>query len=109
VGLDDPVYFQQKCFYYELLNAPALPEHAFGMDIQLKMFGLDDADNPGLFPCLRFSGLAVRQMPFGIALGKSPFVPAVGIHQKKFDGGRPLAVAHRSYLQRQCNSWQPVK
>jgi hypothetical protein len=52
-------YFQQESLHDEFLGATALRGDAFGVEVEVKMLGLDDADGPGLFQRLALGGLAV--------------------------------------------------
>jgi hypothetical protein len=52
-------YFQQESLHDEFLDATALRGDAFGVEVEVKMLGLDDADGPGLFQRLALRGLAV--------------------------------------------------
>jgi hypothetical protein len=48
--------FHQKSFYHILLHAAGLPEHALGVNVNVKMAGLDDADGSSFFSGFAFCG-----------------------------------------------------
>src|SRR6202040_2454888 len=78
--------FHQKSFYHIFLHAARLPEHSLGVNVNVKMAGLDDADGSSFFSGFAFCGLAVREAGLGGSLGECPLVAAVGMNQQEIDG-----------------------
>src|SRR5436309_126784 len=95
------VDFHQESFDHVFLHAGGLPEHSLGMDVEMKVARLDDAESPSFLHGLAFGGLAVRQAGVCRSLGESPLVTAVGINQKELDRRAAPAITDRRYLQRQ--------
>jgi len=56
-----------------------LPENAFGVDVDVKVPGFDDADGASFFPGFPFCSLAVGKPGLGRSFGKRPFAAAVGV------------------------------
>src|ERR1700683_234907 len=83
------------------MHATRLPEHALGVDVEMKMARFNGAQSAGFFGGLALGGLAVREPGLRRSFGKGPLISAVGVHQQEFHGGATLAVTDRGHLQRQ--------
>src|ERR1019366_890173 len=55
----------QKSFDHVFLHAAGLPEDALGVNVDVEMAGLDDADGARFFLGFAFRGLAVREAGVG--------------------------------------------
>ena len=55
------VDFHQKGLDHKLLHAAGLPEHALGMNVEMKVSRLDRAQSAGFFCGFALGGLAVRE------------------------------------------------
>src|ERR1022692_3880252 len=73
----------QEGFDDILLHASGLPEHAFGMNVNVEVSRLDEADGARFFFGFALGGLAVREARFGGSLGKCPLAAAIGVDQQK--------------------------
>src|SRR5258706_16106524 len=93
--------FQQKGFDHKLLHAAGLPEHALGVNVEMKVSWLDVAQGPTFFRGFALGSLAVREAGLRRSFGKGPLVSAIGVHQEEFHCFAPLAITDRGYLQRQ--------
>ena len=94
--------FQEEGFDHEFLNTGWLPEDSLGVDVDVKMPGLDSAPDPSFFQGLALGGLTVREVRFGRPLGKGPLAVAIGADQQELYGRTLAAIAYGGYLQRQC-------
>src|ERR1043165_8435434 len=99
-------YFHQKSFNCELLYAGRFPENPFRVSVDVEVTRLDMAMRAGFFPGFFLCCLTMRHVGLCSALGKCPFVAAVGIYQQEFHRNTSTTVAHRSYLERQSEFGQ---
>src|SRR4029077_12510497 len=94
----------QEGFDYEFLHSSGLPEHTFGMEIDVEVARLDEADGSSFFLGLTLGGLAVRKVGLGTSLGEGPLVAAIGINHKELNGRAAPAITDRSHLK-----WQSLR
>src|ERR1019366_5158915 len=73
----------QESFDHVFLHAAGLPEDALGVNVDVEMAGLDDADSARFFFGFAFGGLAVREAGVGGSLGKCSLAAAVGMDPQK--------------------------
>ena len=99
--------FHQKSFYHIFLHTAGLPEHSLGVNVNVKMAGLDDADGSRFFSGFAFCGPAMREARLGGSLGKCPLVAAIGMNQQKLDVRIYPPVADGSHLQGQRKTRNP--
>ena len=85
IGPAQLVDFHQEGFDHKFLHAARLPEHAFGVDVKMKVARLDGAESAGFFRCFALCGLAMREARLGRSFGEGPLVSAVGVHQQKLN------------------------
>ena len=95
------VDFHQKSFHHKFLHAAGLPEHPFGVNVEMKVARLDGAESAGFFRGFALGGLAVREARFRRSLGEGPLISAVGVDQQELHRGAALAVTDCGHLQRQ--------
>ncbi len=97
IGPAGLLYFHQKCLHYVFLHASALPEDAFGMNVDVEVTRLDDSDGAGFLAGLALRSLAVREAVFRRPLWERPLATAVGVDEQKLGVRVTASVANRGY------------
>src|ERR1700722_1115397 len=98
IGTARLVDFHQKSLDHKFLHSAWLPEHALGMNVEMKMSRLDRAQRSGFFCSLTLRRLAVREPCIDGSFGECPLISAIGIHQQKFHSPSTHTEAHCSDL-----------
>lgn len=99
-GLTRVPDFHQECFDYIFLHTPGLPEDPLGVNVDVEMAGLDDADSSRFFSGLAFGGLTMRKAGLRCTFRKRPLAAAIGMNKKKFDTRIHPPIAHSGDLKR---------
>ncbi len=90
--------FHQKCLHHVFLHASALPENAFGVNVNVEVTWLDDSDCAGFFLGFALGGLTVRKARFRSAFRERPLATAVGVNEQKLGVRGAASVANGGYL-----------
>src|SRR5258706_1337260 len=75
------MHFHQKGFDHKLLHAAGLPEHALGVNVEMKVSWLDVAQSPTFFRGFALGSLAVREAGFRGSFGEGPLVFSIVVYQ----------------------------
>ena len=100
LGTAGLLHFHEEGLDDVFQHASALPEHTFGVHVNVEVPRLDDSGGAGFFQGFTFRGLTVRQAGIGRAFGKRPLPAAVGVDQQKFRVRITTTVADGRYLKR---------